>query len=40
MKPGESLRLRFGVLVYCRPDGKAIDGATEFAEYLKVAVDR
>ena len=40
VKPGESLRLRFGVLVYCQPDGKAIDGATEFAEYRKVAVDR
>ncbi len=40
VKPGESLRLRFGVLVYCRPEGTAIDGATEFAEYLKASADR
>jgi hypothetical protein len=37
VKPGESLRLRFGVLVYGLADDKPIDAAAELAHYAAVS---
>ena len=35
VKAGESLRLRFGVLIYGLPAGQLIDAAAEYSQYLK-----
>jgi hypothetical protein len=37
VRSGDSLRLRFGILIYGRNDGSSIDGASEFTQYLKHA---
>ena len=37
VKPGEELRLRYGVLVHASPEGEKIDLAAAYADYLKAA---
>lgn len=39
IQPGDSLRLRFGVLVYHQPAGTMLDAAAEYANFLKLSAE-
>ncbi|MEX0701657.1 MAG: PmoA family protein [Planctomycetales bacterium] len=39
VKPGETFRLRFGVLIHSGPEGEAFDPKAAYADYLKLTAD-